>query len=165
MRSEDITNEARAAAVIREALAGEDDEALTLDMIEGETDFLELLDALEAADAHDKALREGLKARVSEARERGKRLAHRVERREKLILRALDVAGLPKVERPGYTLSKRMKSQSVVLSPDAEFPDELVRIRRKPNKTAIKAALQAGQDVEGATLSQGGEPSLQIRRK
>lgn len=44
------------------------------------------------------------------------------------------------------------RSESVLVEPDAELPEGMVRVKREPDKTAIKAALKAGQTVRGCLL-------------
>lgn len=57
-----------------------------------------------------------------------------------------------KVERPEFKISYR-KSEQVQISSDALLPDEYLTFEApKPNKTAIKAALKAGTELEGCSL-------------
>lgn len=57
---------------------------------------------------------------------------------------------------PAHELTSR-RAESVTLDPDADLPEEFIRVRRTeaPDKTAIKAALKAGRAVPGAELVQG----------
>jgi hypothetical protein len=75
--------------------------------------------------------------------------------------------GLSKIERPEATISVRPGGVSVVYSADfdpAALPDDLVRIKREADKPAVKAALEDGREIAGATLSNS-PPVLTIRTK
>lgn len=45
-------------------------------------------------------------------------------------------------------------SETVQVDDASIIPDDMMRIKAEPNKTAIKAALKAGQEVQGCTLVQ-----------
>lgn len=57
---------------------------------------------------------------------------------------------------PTHELTSR-RTESITIDPDADLPPEFIRVRRTfaPDKTAIKAALKAGQAVPGAELVTG----------
>jgi hypothetical protein len=50
----------------------------------------------------------------------------------------------------------------VIITNEGAIPNDYFRIKYEANKTAIKAALEAGETIEGATLSNGGT-TIQIR--
>ena len=78
------------------------------------------------------------------------------------MLRILQAAELKKVELPEATLSQRNSPPQLVGNVDPELlPDDLCRIKREPNKTAIKEALLKGDLVPGMYLSNS-PPSLTI---
>jgi phage host-nuclease inhibitor protein Gam len=52
----------------------------------------------------------------------------------------------------------------VVITDPQAVPDQFVRIKREPDKTAIGAALASGNAVPGADM-RNGAPSLTIRTK
>lgn len=56
-----------------------------------------------------------------------------------------------KFSLPTHELRAR-RSESVVIDDPEDLPSDLTRIRREPDKAAIKAALKAGVDVHGASL-------------
>jgi hypothetical protein len=69
----------------------------------------------------------------------------------------LDMAELRKVTAPSGTVSIGAKAQGVeIINPDL-LPDSVMRIKKEPNRTLIGEKLKAGEDVPGATLSNGGE--------
>jgi hypothetical protein len=81
-----------------------------------------------------------------------------------LMFKLLQEAGVRKVELPIATLSIRVGQQKVVITDEAELPDELVRIKREPDRVKIKQYIESGMEVPGATLSNR-EESLTIRVK
>ena len=163
MNQRDLIIEAELAAQIRAALAEADDEDLIIDCVEGETSLFELIDRVMADDAEDAGHIAGIKVRQDDLRERKARLERRQSVRRSVVQAALDTAGIRKLERPEYTASLRAVPAGVeVTDPDA-LPDDLVRIKREPDKAAIKKALEAGP-VAGARLTNGGE-TISVRRK
>lgn len=71
-------------------------------------------------------------------------------------------AGIDKIECPLFkiTLSKPRKVVSV--SDIDLLPEQFKRVKVEPDKTLIKKALDAGELVDGAELSEG-KPSLMIK--
>jgi hypothetical protein len=52
----------------------------------------------------------------------------------------------------------------VIITDEAALPDNVVRIKREPNKTLIRELIDQGVAVNGAELSNS-EPSLAMRVK
>lgn len=143
-----------------------DDEELYQDMIEGETDALELLDEQIASLQNDEALAEAIKAQELGLKTRRERIEMRAEAHKKAALLILNSAGLKKAERPRATVSIRAGSVSVQITDEADIPSQLMRekITRAPDKTAIKAQIEAGEHVPGAELVRGPD-TLSVRVK
>lgn len=143
-----------------------DDEDLYQDMIEGETDALELLDGQIAAMQNDEALAEAIKAQEANLKARRERIEWRADAHKKAALLIMNAAGLKKAERPRATISVRPGSVSVQITDEAEIPTQLMRekVTRAPDKAAIKAQLEAGEHVPGAELVRGAE-TLSVRVK
>lgn len=84
------------------------------------------------------------------------------------LLQAMEALGLRYWSCVQATLSLAAGRPKVIISDDAadRLPDALVAIRivRTPDKAAIRAALEAGDTVEGASLSNA-TPVLQVRSK
>lgn len=163
MHPRDLIIEAELAGQIRAALAEHADEDLTIDMVEGETHLFELLDRIMDEDAEDDARIEAIKTRQSDLRERKARLERRQKVRRSVVQAALDTAGIRKLERAEYTASLRAVPAGVEIVDLDAIPDDLVRLKREADKTAIKKALGDGP-VAGARLTNGGE-TVSIRRK
>lgn len=141
-----------------------EDEQFLADVIEGETDVFEVLSILVRQANESKAICAGLSDYVKDIGERKGRIERRVEAKRALIMSIMDAAGLTKAALPEATLSIRAGSQKPVVDDANTLPDDLVRIERKPDMAAIKAALEAGREVPGIHLSNA-EPSLTVRVK
>jgi hypothetical protein len=85
--------------------------------------------------------------------------AHRAA--QKLVMEAI---GLRKIERPLATLSMRNGPASVSIYDAEAVPTQLCRITRSPDKTAIRAQIEAGEAVPGAELTPG-KGTLSVRVK
>lgn len=140
----------------------DDDEILRVDTLEGATNLKELLSAILSAIDQAKDLRDGAKRRIEEVRARGKRYDMRVDFLRAMIVKILAHADVRKIELPEATLGMKAGQPRVLgqVDPDT-LPDDLCRIVREPNLTAIKQRLQEGSIVEGYVLSNA-EPVLGI---
>jgi hypothetical protein len=139
-----------------------DDDVLRADMLDGSTDIGDILTSLIHTIQDTTALKEGTEARLDELKARGERFTKRTKFVRALIFKIMETAKLKKLELPEATLSIRNNPQQIVGDPDAAaLPDELVRIKREPDKQKIREALLAGQEVPGCALSNA-PPSLMI---
>jgi hypothetical protein len=165
MRPDILKQQAVAAKHIKDALEGYDDPELTLDSIEGETDFLSILDQIMSGIADDEMMVEGIKSRQAELNERKERLSFRIEKRRKLVENALLMADLQKIERPEYTLSIRKGQQQLNVYDEGSIPQDYYK-QPPPtlDRMLVRTALKDGFDVPGASLTNG-QPSLSVRRK
>lgn len=71
------------------------------------------------------------------------------------LLDTLDVAGLSAIKDPRITLTVRTNPPSVQIADDAVIPPSYYReipARTEPDKTALKAALKAGETIPGVEL-------------
>lgn len=137
---------------------GDDDDALA-DLIEGETDALEAASRLLRWMGERQANIAALKAYEADLAGRRKRLEDGVATGRAALSRFMETVGLTKLERPEATLSLREAGPSVSYAIDFDperLPEELRRWKCEPDKHAVKAALEAGETVPGATLNNGG---------
>jgi hypothetical protein len=142
----------------------EDDEAW-LASLESETKFEELVTQLVRRIDDSKALAEGTAGRLTELQERKARLLRRMESLRDLLFKLMESAELAKLELPEATITVRKGQPQLVGEADpASLPDDLCKISRTPDRTAIKEALKTGQTVPGFQLSNA-TPSLSIRIK
>lgn len=154
---------------VLEALAhflSDDDEALKLDMLEGETSLNEIVSRLLADNEDDEGLIAALDAQVDIRAARKERVGNRIEARKKAIASLMDCAQITKLPLPEATLSLRtLQPRPKVVDPDA-LPSGFVKIVevRKPDLDAIKAAIEDGATIPGVVMTNGSS-SLTVRRK
>lgn len=104
----------------------------------------------------------GAKAEEAALAERRKAAENRVERLKGFLASAMLTTGRDKVETAKTKISFR-KSTQVQIDDEGALPVDFVTttITTKPDKTAIKKAIQAGQAVAGAVLVEN--RNLQIK--
>jgi hypothetical protein len=141
-----------------------EDDALRADMIEGETEAFEILEELERRRREAAHLIDGLTPDLVAMGLRQKRFERREEAVRLLMFKIMEMAGIKKHEMSLATLSMRNGPVKVVITDETRLTDEYVRIKREPNKIAIKDALENGTRVDGAELSNP-VPVLSIRIK
>lgn len=138
-----------------------DDEEFKMNVLEGETDFHRILTNLVRKAQFAGTIADGIADEARRLGERKKRYERQEEFNRALIKEVMEIAEIRKVELPVATLSIGNKAASVIITDETLLPDNLVRIKREPNKTEIKKALEAGP-VAGAMLSNGGT-TLMVR--
>ena len=131
----------------------EEDEVLRADMIEGSTDVHEFLSQLVRCVAEAEHHSTALNTWAISINVRSERFNRRIDNLRKLIKQIMDDGGLKKVPLPEATLSIRNGSPKVIITNEHELGDGWMRIKKEPDKTRIKAALMAGEHVNGAALS------------
>ena len=135
-----------------------DDEEMTLTAVEGETSFLEAVDAALARIAEVTAHAEAIAAQAEALRARKERFLHQGERIRTALYVALGQASLRKLERPQATLSMRAVPPKAEILDEAAIPGKFWKEQEpKLDKKAVLDALKAKEDVPGASLSNGGE--------
>ena len=141
------TDEAAALAVLRE-------EAPDVDVV-----LAKLLRAMSEAYSNHHAADD----RADSLRKRAARFERQAEEYRRTVFAMLDALGVRKWSSPEFTVSVQDGRPGVVITDPAALPDQFVRVKREPDKTAIGAALANGP-VPGAEL-RNGSPSLTIRTK
>lgn len=145
----------RVAAELRDMLGDDWDEQTFMDTLDGETDAADIADALLAGMQEDDALAAAIKAQADALAARSKRIAARAAAQKRTLLAVLDATGMRKMERPRGTISRLSGRMSMVITDAASIPSQLTRTRVEPDRDAIKAQLQAGEEVPGAALVRG----------
>lgn len=142
----------------------EEDETLRADVLEGETDINNVLAKLVQEREAAYAMASGVKVPVDDLRQRKARLERRGDGYGEAIERVMNAAGLSKVTLPNATISVSQAAPSVVIEDEASIPERFIRIKREIDKTAINAAVKAGEEIPGVTVSNGGS-RLTVRVK
>ena len=144
------------------ALSGDDPDFIR-DTIEGETNLHEIMSALVADEAQDKAQIEGIDILLNKLEDRKKRFKARIEMRRSLLGLGMEVAGLPKLETPAGTISLAKVPPSVITQDESLIPSEFWAAQPpKLDRKALAEALKGGKQIPGATLSNGGQ-TVKIR--
>lgn len=129
-----------------------------------EPDFGAVMTALCRAADEAGASVSAIKERIAALEDRKLRHEARREEYRATIFAALDAAGQTKWKSPEYTVSITPGRPGVVITDPAAIPDDFVRVKREPDKTAIGAAIASGATVPGAE-QRNGLPTLTIRTK
>ena len=120
---------------------------------------------LEAVALYIKSLEaeaEAMKAELKKLADRREAKERKAERLRAYISNSMQALGDTKLETAKVALSFR-KSESVDVYDPVLLPEEYIKtkVTTAPDKTAIKAAIKAGQEVAGATLEV--KQNLQIK--
>ena len=98
---------------------------------------------------------EAVKAFTKAQAERAKALEARADGLRRYLQNCMEATGIEKIEGPGIVLSFR-KSSAVVIDEPGLIPAQFMRTPEPPppapDKTAIAAAIKAGQEVAGAHI-------------
>lgn len=155
---------------VRQRLLEEDpdiagDERLFADMLDGESgDAMQVIHRMVRATLHANSMAIAAKIRAQDIQERSKRYANREEALRAAVMAAMEALSLRRIEEPDFTVGISAGTSSVQITDVDALPDAFVAIERKPDKSTIGAALKAGQEVAGATLSNA-TPRLTIRAR
>lgn len=139
-----------------------DDPECLLDTLEGITDLHDQLAALVRSAVNDEMLAGGIDEHMSKLQERKSALKDRARRKRQIALHHMEDLSIKKLVAPDLTVTRKLVPPSVIITDEAQIPDRLMRVKREPDKTAIKSELQMGSIVPGATLSNGSE-TLQVK--
>lgn len=141
-----------AAMQIISELPDDEDHALLLGSLDGETDIFEVLDRVIESSIADNKLAEL-------ARERARRVEERARKSREIALKIIEALGISPLTRPVYTASLTYPRKPIVTDAMA-VPDKFSRV--SVDMVALGKALRAGETIPGAEL-RNPEPQLTIR--
>ena len=98
---------------------------------------------------------EGYKAEIDRLSDRKKSLDNKVESLKDYLRVNMQAADMTKIKGTLFTISLGSPTETVYVADEKLLPDDLVCIKREPNKTEIKAQLKSGADLEGCAQVQG----------
>ena len=147
---------------IRDALGDDADEQTVADTVEGESTIEDAIAATIREARATLAMRNGLVELMEDMEKRAKRLAYRSERLMTAALQAALECNIPKVQGNDFTASVGQSKGKVVISDEAQLPDEAFRTKREVNRSWIRDQLLTGVEVPGASLSNP-EPHWTVR--
>ena len=128
------------------------DDAFLADIIEGETDAPAIMERLVIERREALANGEAMDKLANDYAALSDRWTVRAESRRKLMGLVLDATGLRKMQTPAGTVSMSPGRVSLALADDFTPPQGYARTKIEPDKAAIKAALEAGEVMQGASL-------------
>jgi hypothetical protein len=141
------------------------DERTLLDTLEGATNLQEAIAAVIRSALDDETLAGALRSRIEEMRLRLSRLESAAEVKREAALNAMERADMIRITAPDFTVSIRINPPSVVITSEAEIPQEFwLPQPPKLNKKGLLDAINSGWAVPGAVLSNS-KISLAIRTK
>lgn len=185
----DPVKEAQAVKALRESMAAVlgDDHELLMDTIEGETQYLETIDALLKTYVEYLGQAKGLAGVIEQLKARSKRLDDSAKSIKALIEQSMAIADLELAKRPIATLSMSKRAASLVITEESDIParfwragdpvldrsglteelraraEALASLPEDPEaRAAAVAALEAMPPIPGAELSNAA-PTLTIR--
>ena len=154
-----LFKETEAAKALRANLADiiGDDEDFAADVVSGETNLNEAIDAAVKRMVDDEIAISGLETMISALAARLDRHQERVKSMKTAIAVAMEQAGRKKIEHPAVTLTLKATPASVIITDEAAIPSRFWKPKDPTlDKRAIGDALKNKIDVPGATLSNGG---------
>jgi hypothetical protein len=125
--------------------------------LSSESELDDILAHLVAKEREAAAMAGAIASQVVNLEARQARFERRSKAARELILKLLQSAGVRKRELPAATLSVHAGGTRVVINDEASVPSSFCRIKREPDKTAVKAFLEAGNTPNWASLVKGDE--------
>lgn len=150
------------AALIEAHPALADDDDFLADVVEGQTDANAIMERLVIERRDALAHAETMEKLAEDYANRAEVWVARADAKRKLMGLVLDAVGLRRMVTSAGTVSVSPGRVSVALDADFEPPQGYQKVRVDPDKTAIKAALEAGETMPGARLVTG-NPIVQVR--
>jgi hypothetical protein len=98
---------------------------------------------------------EGYKAEIERLSDRKKAIDNKVDSMKDYLRVNMQAADMTKIKGKLFTITLGAPTETVYVADSGLLPDDLVYIKREPNKTDIKAQLKSGAEIEGCALVQG----------
>ena len=130
----------------------------------GEQDVLELLRRVVRAIGDAEATSDAVKARIVDLEIRRQRYDARREALRRTAFAMMDALGKAKHVDAEFTLTIGKPRAGLVITDDAEIPDEYMKTIRQPDKAKLLEDLKEGVVITGAELANG-MPTLTVRTK
>ncbi len=143
-----------------------DDQDIWLSALEGETSLDTVLDRLLELRYRAAANEEAVKERIKNLKDRADRYKREQEVLTKAMQKTLNMVNQKTYKTVEATYSIRAGTRRVEIEDETAIPTQLTTVKTitSPDKNAIKAALEAGEIVPGATLVTG-EETISVRTK
>lgn len=138
----------------------ETDPGFALDVVEGETSLLELIRAVDATILEDEFIVAGAKATLDGLQDRKRAAEQRIDLKRRLLLHALDEAGLKTLRTPTSTLSIRDAGIKAIAIAPEDIPSSYWKAQPpKLDQDALTRAVRAREKAlkEAEALSEPDE--------
>ena len=145
------------------AMCGDDQDTF-LDTLDGETDAMDILGALIKERNEMLGNEAALKELAKQYKERADRMNAKADAIAQTMGHLLDAMGERKVQHPFATVSRTKARARVVIEDEHQIPTQLMKVKKSPDLTAIKAQMDAGEYVPGAAIALGNE-GVTVRSK
>lgn len=145
------------------ALCGDDQDTF-LDTLDGETDAMDILGTLIKERNEMLGNEAALKELAKQYKERADRMNAKADAIAQTMGHLLDAMGERKVQHPFATVSRTKPRARVVIEDEHQIPSQLMKVKKSPDLTAIKAQMDAGEYVPGAAIVLGNE-GVTVRSK
>tara|TARA_R110000851_G_C12829482_1_gene540514 strand:- start:55 stop:543 length:489 start_codon:yes stop_codon:yes gene_type:complete len=157
-----LFNEINKANEIREMLRSENDEQLTNDMIEGETDLNGLLNWAVGKVGDEEAMQESIKLRLGSLKARSEASINRQTRMTDIVKTIMDAMGKRKHTAPEATIFFSEIKPKNQIDSEFKFPEIYYKVEKTLDKTLVKKAIDSG-DLEGGFYLSDGDERFTIR--
>lgn len=141
-----------------------DDEELRADTFEAETDMVPIIQRLLRRKIDADAMASAIKELKSDNAARQSRFERQSEGYRSLILSVMIAADLDKLQLPAATVSVTAPRTTLEITDLDAIPQGYAKFEKVPDKPAIKAALERGDVIPGASLALSSE-GLMVRTK
>jgi hypothetical protein len=145
------------------AMCGDDQDTF-LDTLDGETDAMDILGTLIKERNEVLGNEAALKELAKQYKERADRMNAKADAIAQTMGHLLDAMGERKVQHPFATVSRTKPRARVVIEDEHQIPTQLMKVKKSPDLTAIKAQMDAGVYVPGAATVLGNE-GVTVRSK
>ncbi len=152
---------------IRETLLAQypelaDDAEALADTLDGLTSAHDVIARLIRHSLEDMASSGALRDLEKQYSDRRERLVRRAMARKEAAFKLMSAIGERSIKRPEFSLSIAPGRAKVIVTDRTLLPEDYFRIKREPNLEAIREAIDGGEVVPGATLSNR-EENLTVR--
>lgn len=141
-----------------------DDPELMLVLADGETSLLQLIDRMLEVDLEDDTMISALKLHKDTLVVRLHRIQERRQSRRSILEQALILLERKTLERPTGTITLSDRAPSLVVEEEAVIPARFFDLKPVLNRQRAKQALDEGEEIPGARLSNG-SITLTVRRR
>lgn len=141
-----------------------EDTELRLGAIEGETDAHRIIERALNERQEAESLAGACHTRKTELQARQSRFERKADAMKELIRSVMKAAQLPKLVLPEATITLTKGRQSVCIEDLDSIPQGYFHLKKEADKTAIREAMESGEQIPGAALVLGSD-GISIRTK